>query len=227
MEVRMYFITLPFLIPSLSVWFLVHASVDRRFLHSSSNANVRRWSSYKVARLVIPLTFLVVQLAYAHVLVFYEILTSPQRTCSIGNKAYNIFLGIWHVITYGTGPALLMLIFSLLTIRHVRQRRVIPTASHSIEENQRSSGDNHLLRMALAQCGFIAIATTIYAVGQWYTTLTAEQSKSSLQVAIDNLFYFWTGTISGFGHATTFFIFTLSSKFFREQLFCRRRGRNF
>ena len=81
-----------------------------------------------------------------------------------------------------------MLIFSLLTIRHIRQRRVIPTANHAIEENQRSSDENHLLRMALAQCVFIAIATTIYAAGQWYTTLTAEQSKSSLQVAIDNLF---------------------------------------
>ncbi|UJR11481.1 hypothetical protein I4U23_015660 [Adineta vaga] len=209
---------------ALTIWFLVLPCCDR-FLHSSSNANVRGWSSYKVAFRAIPLTFVFVHLAYLHVPFFYEILL-PRRTCAVGNNVYGIFLGIWHLITYGTGPPLLMLAFSLLTIRHIRKRRVKPTTNQASQANQSSRNDRNLLRMVFIQCLVVGSTTTAYAIMQLYTTLTVNQSKTSLQLARDGLFGALVGVISATGHNATFFVFTLTSKMFREQLFsqCRRRN---
>jgi hypothetical protein len=196
-----------------------------RFLHSSSNVSLRGWSSYRVASRVIPLTYPLVHLAYSHVPVFYEILL-PRRTCSLENGIYNIFLGIWHLITYGTGPPLLMLIFSLLTIRHVRHRRVIPVTNQLNTGDGNSARDRHLFRMVFVQCLVVGLTTSSYAMSQWYMTLTAYEVKTNLQLARDNLLANLVGSISTAGHSTTFFVFTLTSKMFREQLRgCFRRRR--
>lgn len=192
-----------------------------RFLHSSSNANVRKWSSSKVALRAILLTFLSVHLTYSHVAVFYEILQS-RRTCSIENNIYSIFLGIWHLISYGTGAPLLMLTLSLLTIRRVHRRPIVPKALATNRLNHHSSKDRSLLRMVLVQCLVIGFTTSVYAAGQWYTTLTASQVKSNVQLARDNLLSNFVGSLSLFGHSTTFFVFTLTSQLFRRQLICRR-----
>ena len=76
--------------------------------------------------------------------------------------------------------------------------------------------------MALAQCLIVGLTTTAYAADQLYTTLTANQVKSSLQLAKDNLLANLVGSISGLGNSTTFLVFTITSKLFRQQLFRRR-----
>ncbi|CAF0839170.1 unnamed protein product [Adineta steineri] len=206
---------------ALAVWFLTLACIDR-FLHSSSNVNFRGWSSYKVASRVIPLTFLLAHLAYLHVAVFYEILL-PRRTCSILSSSYAMFLGIWHLLTYGTGAPLLMLFFSLLTIQHIRHRQIVPVNSQINEAIRKSNKDRSLVRMALFQCLIVGLTTTAYAAFQWYSTLTSNQVKSNLQLTKDNLAANIVGSISAAGHSTTFFIFTLTSRMFRKQLLCHHR----
>ncbi|UJR16773.1 hypothetical protein I4U23_003673 [Adineta vaga] len=206
---------------TLAIWYLLLACIDR-FLHSSSNINMRRWSSYKVAYRVIPITFILVHLAYFHVLIFYDILL-PQRSCSIENVAYNIFLGIWHLVTYGSGPPLLMLLFSIFTIRHIRHRAVMPITirNSSSQGHRRSNKSRNLIRMTFVQCLVVGSTITVYAISQWYISLTSHQTKTNLQIARENLFFVLSGIIAGVGHNITFFIFTLTSRLFREQLFCR------
>ncbi|CAF4199762.1 unnamed protein product, partial [Rotaria sordida] len=55
---------------ALTSWYLVLACFDR-FLHSSSNVNLRQLSSFKVASRTILLTFILINIVYSHVLVFY------------------------------------------------------------------------------------------------------------------------------------------------------------
>jgi hypothetical protein len=75
--------------------------------------------------------------------------------------------------------------------------------------------------MVLVQCLVVGFTTTIYAVVQWYITLTANQVKSNLQLARENLVTHLVGSNSAIGHSTTFLVFTLTSKLFRQQLFDR------
>ena len=199
-------------------------SLTSSFLHSSSSATVRGWSSFKIASRVIPLTFLLGHLAYAHVPIFHDI-RLPRQTCGIENNSYGIFLGIWHLLTYGTGPPLLMLIFSLLTIQHIHHRRIVPVLNQPRQEGRNSNKDRNFIRMVFVQCAFVGLGTTAYAIGQWYTTLTSNQVRDNLQIAKDNLFFHLVGSISAAGHSTTFFLFTLVSPMFRQQLICRRRRR--
>jgi len=177
-----------------------------------------------VASRAIVLTFILVNLAYVHVAIFYEIIL-PRRSCSVENSSYAIFLGIWHLFTYGTGPPLLMLVFSLLTIRHVRHRRIIPVINQINQTSRNSSTDRNLIRMVLFQCLVVGLTTSSYAGLQWYTSLTSNQVKNSLQVAKDNLSANLVGSISAAGHSATFFVYTLASKMFRQQLFCRHQER--
>ncbi|UJR08889.1 hypothetical protein I4U23_013144 [Adineta vaga] len=111
---------------ALAIWFLVLASVDR-FLHSSTQANIRKLSSFRIARCSIPLTIILIHAAYSHIPVFYGIVL-PRRSCTVDNSSYGFFLGIWHLVMYGLGPPLLMLTFSLLTIQHISRRKILPIA---------------------------------------------------------------------------------------------------
>lgn len=119
------------------------------------------------------ITCCIILLSYVHVFIFYEILL-PRRICSTGNNVYNIFLGMWHLMAYGTVPPLLMLVFSLLTVRHVHQRQIMRIANVSNQIAHSTSKDRHLLRVVLAQC-------LLFAIAQWYITFTTNQTKSSLQ----------------------------------------------
>jgi hypothetical protein len=163
-------------------------------------------------------------MAYLHVAIFYQIQSTPP-VCTSENGFYEIFIGIWHLIAYGIGPSLLMFIFSLPTIQHARHRRVMPVTTRLNQTNKNSNKDRHLLRMLFAQCLFISSTTMAYAIGQLYTSLTSSQSEDSLRLAINNLIIVLVGNISATGHSTTFFVFTLASKMFRQQLLCQRRQR--
>jgi hypothetical protein len=79
--------------------------------------------------------------------------------------------------------------------------------------------------MVLIQCLIVGSTTTAYSITQWYTTLTSNQVKNSLQLTIENLFTNLVGIISATAVAATFFIFTLASRMFRQQLLCQRRQR--
>ncbi|CAF3945782.1 unnamed protein product [Rotaria sordida] len=207
---------------ALTSWYLVLGCFDR-FLHSSSNVNLRQLSSFKVASRTILLTFILINIVYSHVLVFYKInLTS---SCTSESSFYGTFLGIWHLLAYGIGPPLLMFLFSILTLQHVHRRRIMPVTIQSNRANRDANKDRHLLRMVFIQCLFVGLTTTAYACIQLYTSLTAYQIKDRLQLTKDNLFIIIFGSISATGHSTTFFVFVLTSKFFRQQLFRRHQER--
>lgn len=191
-----------------------------RFLHSSPDGNVRKWSSFRIAIRVIPITSVLVHAAYAHVLAYYQIIPT-RRTCSVTDSSYAYFIGIWHLVMYGTSPPLLMLIFSLLTIRHVHSRRIMPTANVTNAHHSGSPKEKNLVRMALFQCLLVGSTTILYAILQFYITFTTNDVKVPLRTAIENVITNFIGAISAAGHSVTFFIFTLASQMFRQHLKCR------
>ncbi len=153
-----------------------------------------------------------------HVPIFYTI-NNTQPICAGLPGFYRIFLGFWHVVAYGSGPPFLMFIFSFLTIRHAKHRRILPS---TIQDRTNSTKDRDLLLMALVQCLCIGLTTSLFSFTQLYISLTTNQVTDSLQVAKNNLIGVLGGVISTGGHSATFYLYTITSKMFRQHLICRR-----
>ncbi|CAF3913316.1 unnamed protein product [Adineta steineri] len=130
-----------------------------------------------------------------------------------------------------TGPSIIMLIFGSLTIRHIQQsvRRVtasnnktqtgtgLTTAMQEQLQRQKTI-DRQLIRMMVAQSVYFAVLTTPNSVGYIYFSLTTNTLFNDVQLAQVNLFVNIAGLLSTTGACTTFYLFTLSSKLFRQEL---------
>jgi hypothetical protein len=175
----------------------------------------------KIAARIIPITILIVFIAYIHVPVFYTINKIPP-ICAGLPGFYRIFLGFWHVIAYGSGPPFLMFIFSFLTIRNIKHRNILPATIQTTQDRTNSTKDKNLLRMALVQCLCIGLTTSLFSFSQLYVSLKTDRVKDNLELAKENLIMVLGGLISTGGHSATFYLFTVTSKMFRQHLICRR-----
>jgi hypothetical protein len=80
-----------------------------------------------------------------HVPIFYTI--NPFTPACAGQPGfYRIFLGVWHVVAYGSGPPCLMFLFSALTLRNIKHRRIQPTTIGSNQDDRNSDKNKNLLR---------------------------------------------------------------------------------
>jgi hypothetical protein len=172
---------------------------------------------------MIPSTFLLLHVTYSHVLIFYKI--NSKSSCTSESNLYGTCIGVWHLLVYGIGPPVLMFLFSLITVQRVRHRRIMPVTTQSNEVNRNTNKDTNLLRMVFVQSIFVGFITTLYAATQLYTQATSNSVKDNLQLAKENLVTAFFGTFSVIGHSATFFVFTLASKMFRQELLCRRQER--
>jgi hypothetical protein len=73
----------------------------------------------------------------------------------------------------------------------------------------------------LVQCLFVGLMTSAYSSYQLYTSSTEHQVKDRLQLTKDAFFTLIFGTISAIGHTATFFVFTITSRMFRQQVSCQ------
>ncbi|CAF0723232.1 unnamed protein product [Adineta steineri] len=135
------------------------------------------------------------------------------------------------VTVFNLGPSIIMLIFGSLTIRHIQQsvRRVtasnnktqtgtgLTTAMQEQLQRQKTI-DRQLIRMMVAQSVYFAVLTTPNSVGYIYFSLTTNTLFNDVQLAQVNLFVNIAGLLSTTGACTTFYLFTLSSKLFRQEL---------
>jgi len=213
-----------------SIWLILLACIDR-FLHSSSKESIRRISTLKTAKISILITSLIVPILYSHMLFYYEIANvtnqygkvNPQ--CNGQKGFYRTFFGFCHMVVYSICPTLFMLLFGFLTLRNVRQHRQIVRRFQENSNNRRT--DSQLLRMLATQVIVIIIATLPFSLYQLYTSFTTTISKSTYQVAQDNLAARITGIMTYFAHSTSFYLYTLTGSIFRNEVYkiIHRRSR--
>jgi hypothetical protein len=136
---------------TISCWLIVLACVDRYF-HSSKSARIRRWSSLKTAKLGIGVTSVTIIILYSHMIIYYEIYNTTDQFGHIvpvcyGQKGiYRTFKSLWYMILYSICPSLLMFLFGILTLIHLRQQRQIAPRILEMNTNVRRT-DIQLLRM--------------------------------------------------------------------------------
>jgi hypothetical protein len=211
-------------------WTMVLVCADR-YLCSSTSTSMRARSSVRVANRAIPLTILIVFIAYIHVPIFFkiDIVSATQLpTCSSRGPAgtYRTILYYFDLIVYGLSPSFFMLIFGLLTLRNVQQTKrliAVPITNLLTRTDQiNRKTNNHMLRMLIVQILVYCVTGVIFSATIIYTTINPP--TNNFQVGQYNMTYAVIGMGSNTGPCLSFYLFTLSSAVFRKELknlFCR------
>ncbi len=176
---------------------------------------------------VIPLTILLNFLVYIHVPISFEIDIAPvtgKPICySTGPLGpYRTALSYINLVFFGLLPPLCMLIFGMLTIQHIQQTkrtRVVPTTdSQSTNNPNAQKKDRQMLRMLFIQVLIYSITGLGFSVTIIITTTLNNQPRDVYQLAQTNLANAIVGVISTLGPCLNFYLFTLSSTLFRDEL---------
>ncbi len=211
---------------ALSVWLIVLATIDR-YLNSFSDVNIRSWSSMKVAKRSIFIITITMIIIYIHMLIFYQLFYTINSNGNIVSSVcnpqagfYAIFSSILHVIIYSCLPIILMCIFGILTLKNLKRQRqlIAPMIINSRTLQQRGQLDNQLLKMLLIQVLVISITTLPLSVQRIYSAFTSNISKSLYRIAQEGLFSNIAQGFSYIAHSTTFYLFMLSGRIYREEL---------
>lgn len=193
---------------------------------------MRSWSNCRVSIRSIILIIICIGLVYIYVPILFEI-DRVFQTCPTNLDNPPMFNGIWNLITFSLGPPIIMLIFGLLTIRHIQSSlkrvHVENTGTNSRSgaprtlqlrkqsQNQRTT-DRQLSRMTIAQFIYFCLLTTPVSISWLYSSSNANTASDALQSIKDQLFAHVTGFLSITCACTTFYSFTLSSKLFRREI---------
>ncbi|CAF1068659.1 unnamed protein product [Adineta steineri] len=205
-------------------WSMVLVCADR-YLCSAASTTMRAMSSVRVANRAIPLTILIIFIAYIHVPIFFKIdFVSATQTSTCNSRgpagAYRTILYYFDLIVYGLSPSFFMLLFGLLTLRNVQQSKrliVMPVANQT---NRKTN--NQMLRMLIVQVLVYCVTGLVFSATIIYTSMNPP--TNSFQVGQYNMVYAVVGMGSNIGPCLSFYLFTLSSALFRKELknlFCR------
>jgi len=168
-------------------------------------------------------------------LVYYEIANVSNQfgsitpVCNSEKGIYRTFLGFWHMAVSSLCPSFLMLLFGLLTLKNVRERRQLVRRGGDNTAIRRT--DTQLLRMLTAQVLVIIIATLPFSINQLYIALTSSLTKSTLRIAQENLAGQIAAIVTFFAHTSSFYLYTLSGTIFRKEVLkiferCQPRHQN-
>ena len=194
--------------PFLSPFFIVCASIDR-YLAIPSNAKLRCLSNAWVARWSISLLLLISLLFFINTLVLIE-LRNDGYGCNLRiTTVYNQVFAIVQLVLHAVGPLCFMLTLGILTIYNVNKLQVIAgtTARHRCTESQ-------LLRMLLLQVATYIILNMPLCIIYLMLVLPKGYRPTA------ELFFAYTivALPFHFSYATTFFLYILSVRLFREEL---------
>ncbi|CAF2523177.1 unnamed protein product [Rotaria sp. Silwood2] len=184
------------------------ACIDR-YLHSSANANIRRFSSLKTAKIIIASIIITILILYSHMMVYLNIQKTLNRfgtisySCNFQNSAYRTFMSFWYMTFYSLFPSCLMILFGCLTMNNIRKRRqLVSVLSENNTIIQRT--DYQLLCMSVAQVLVIIITTLLQTIYQIYASFTTNLVKDTLRIAQENLANKTSGGMTYFSHSTSF-----------------------
>jgi hypothetical protein len=152
-------------------------------------------------------------------LVYFTIIPEYQQ-CNGQSSAYQEFNSFCNLVIWSWAPSLGMFIFTLLTLRNIRQgkRRLAPQNHQTVSRQSRSSTDRQLIQMTFGQCLALGLPTTAYSVGSLYIASKADLQKNTVQEASEIFLQTVLACIALLGLCLSFYLFTLSSQLFRREL---------
>jgi hypothetical protein len=193
---------------TLSTWFILLACFDR-FLSSSMNANIRLWSSIRIAKRVIILATLICFI-FPYTQVFYCYAVNSKNVCTYQVNTCELVNDTILLICNSGLPPVLMVLLSILTIRNVK------SLNSSAANGQRR--DIQLIKILFVQVFILVLFAIPVATQKIYTICTSSMVKSALTTAIASLASQISIEISYISNSTTFYIYTLTSKKYRQEV---------
>lgn len=192
---------------------LICATIDR-FLASSSSVRFRRFSEVRIARRVIILTTVITALYSSPFSLIYYWNYSTDQCLLDSSTVITVYLSSRIVLYYLVCP-LTMAIFGLLTIYNIRSQttRVAAMISNAGRQSLRRRTEGQLARMLIMQVGLYVLFSVPSAVTYTMTTFIPSTNTSFMN-AIRSITLVWQqGT-----YVSTFFLYILSAKIYREEL---------
>jgi hypothetical protein len=194
----------------------VLACIDR-FALSSVEVRIRSFSQRRMAiRLII-----IFGIFWALAVIFFSVVRTIQNgSCNIYNDLYSLIYTIYYIIFAGVLPPFLIVLFSLLVMRNLKQMRsrVQPTTTENPSVNILRKRDRDLMRMVLIEVMFYVISTMPFSIYLVYKMITNDYVKSKEQNQIESFINYMTQSfIMYFNTALPFYIYISTSSSFRRQ----------
>lgn len=215
---------------TIAAWSIMLATFDR-WLLSCTEISYRNLSTLKNARRQMMMIILISIVIYCPIFHCYRInLSNSPLKCYSQTIQCRVFLEQIYTFLTILIPLILMVLFGVLTMTNVREMhhraRVplltkFPSRSTTIEHRQRlKSIDRRLLIMLLIQITFLTCLTLPQALEMIYLTITRTQSKSPLQLTIENSIFTFSLLLTYLASGIPFYIYTLSGgRVFREEVY--------
>ncbi|UJR34722.1 hypothetical protein I4U23_027499 [Adineta vaga] len=199
------------------------ASFDR-FALSSSNVRLRNLANVKFAYRVIASIIILVLLVHIYMLIVYNI---KSNTCYNSLDPIGITLvSIFALINNSFLPTILMIIFTifirknLVAKRERRQGGFIQQTRIDQNDEIQFKRDQQVLRMLFGQIIAFFVITSPYMVYSINNIISPYiLNKSSDHIAIENFITSISGGLSYVFPAVSFYLYTLTSSLFRNELY--------
>jgi hypothetical protein len=195
---------------TLSTWFILLACIDR-YISSSTNANLRLWSSLPIAKRIVFVSSLICFLL-PYTQVFYCYTVNSKYVCTYENNTCQLLNTILLLVCNSGLPPILMVVFSILTIRNVNYRNHV-NINHNYPRR-----DVQLTRILLIQVSILVLFAIPVAIQKIYASSTSSMVKSALTTAIENLANQISIEISYISNSTMFYIYSITSKRYRNEV---------
>jgi len=197
---------------ALSPYFMILACFDRYCLSSISVAR-RAWCNRKTA---IKLTFgaiLLALLVYLHMGIFFERrFTNTSVVCYSRPGVYDLFYRIFFLVIYCLLPSFCLGILCVLTLKNIRQQvqRINPALANGNHLHRRI--DRQMIRMLIGQ-----IVTQLACILP-FAILNLIGLFINSSTVIYNFFFEILCLPLFVSYATSFYVFTLSSRIYQQEL---------
>ena len=198
---------------TLSPYLIVLACFDR-LCTSSTDARLRRIATIRCAAFLVLGMTCAVFLAYFHIPIWYQLIYSPitmSSSCSISSASYTKFTSMFLLVVLCIIPPMLMIVFCVITLILLRQRRhrIMPVNQRRLRQR-----DNQLLKMLFIYVLSHIICTVPFSVS--YVVLVYSQPRfTSLMIVSFQL----SILLLNANFATSFYIYTLCTPFYRQEFF--------
>ncbi|UJR19091.1 hypothetical protein I4U23_022222 [Adineta vaga] len=203
--------------------FLLCAASFDRFALSSSNVRLRNLANITFAYRIIASIIVIIPLIHIYMLIVYNI---KSNSCYNSLDAIGItFANAYSLLNTSILPLALMSIFTVcirknLADRQKRRQVIIKQQTGTNEQkNIQLKRDRQILRMLFAQIiafFFVTLPYMIYSTNNIISPYI--QNKSSDQIAIESFISGISGGLSYVFPAISFYLYTLTSSMFRNEL---------
>jgi hypothetical protein len=196
------------------------ACVDR-YAISSQNVHTRAFGRPRIARYAITIIIVIWLILPIHLVIFNTI---KNGQCLMPGF-YPYFFDVYTIITAAIIPPSMMITFSILAAKNIRQlrRRIQPLhvdRNHITNVNTSihlKQHDYQLLKMLIIDVTVYCISVAPSPIYYTYAAITLKATKSAEQVAWQNFFYYVVAQFLYIAASTSFYTNLLVSKPFRKE----------